>query len=896
MYNHFMLQPLLLRTKITIPPASPNKIERPRLVERICEGVKRALTLVVAPAGFGKTTLIAEWARRESMPVAWLSLERADRTSERFLSYLIHALQQVNPQAGQTTFAMLQSGQTVTEEALFFSLLNDLSEIPGDFAIILDDYHTVDGTEVNTIVQTLLEHRPAQLHLMLAARTMPGLSLARLRAFDQVIELGATELRFNEAEVRDFLGQMGTSLAPDQIERLNQSTEGWAVGLQLAGLTLTRQPFDWKIPAGQSHIFDYLAEEVLRLESREVQTFLKVSALFDRFCASLCLHLFSSPKFRSLEVGGGWEGVLAYLQRANLFLVPLDSSGTWFRYHALFAEFLRRQTSAEQASELYRAASLWFEQNNLLDEAIHYATHAGDHERTATLLEKHYVDMLQRGEQSSLLEWLSTLPAELMETHPRLWLAKGWASVISLDSAQAKACAEKAEALIPADKMGGRLRGEAKSLRILTGIFAGEVAAAEDISDAFILLAEQDDFLHSLLHFNLGLRHIMLGNTAQALEALSETLRLTKAVSNPLVSIVAQVQTGETRQIRGALGLAERAFQQVIQYARETLGEHTFLLGMPFVSYSELLREQNRFDEAVHYAEQGIAYCQIWQPIASMDGQITLARLKAAQGHWDEAFARLERAMQVADSSTSVLDDTFVAIHLVRLNLLQGNLLKAQHLIKVYDLEKAIEGTYYVLWELTQLALLRTKVFSLHTAPLPGSPLIEALSTLITEAESRERVTPVIEASILRAYARHAAAQHAGAAESLSHALTLGAQSGYVRIFADEGKRLLHLLEQYRSKLHAPNAYVEDILKILRREAAKPSISNPPISESLIPLTRRELDILQLLAAGKSNQEIAEERVLTLNTVKKHVGNILSKMGVANRTQAVMMAKKSGWI
>ncbi len=388
----------------------------------------------------------------------------------------------------------------------------------------------------------------------------------------------------------------------------------------------------------------------------------------------------------------------------------------------------------------------------------------------------------------------------------------------------------------------------------------------------------------------------MLGNTALALDSFTETLLLTKKLNNPLVTIVANTQMGEVRQMRGALGLAEHAFQQVIQYARESLGEHTFLLGMPFISYSDLLREQNRFDESIRYAEQGIAYCQIWQPVASMDGQIALARLNAAQGHWNEAFARLESAMQVAEKSVSVLDDTFVAIHLIRLNLLQGNFPKAEHLIKIYGLENASAGMYFHLWEMTQLVLLRAKIATLPTDPKPAPVILEALSTLIADSESRERVTPVIEASILKAYAHHTIAEHAYAVENLTHALTLGAQSGYIRIFADEGKALLHLLEQYHNKIRAPHTYVEEIMNILRVETSQPKIQTHPQTGELTPLTRRELDILQLLAAGKSNQEIAEECVLTLNTVKKHVGNILSKMGVANRTQAVMLAKKLGWI
>ncbi|CAG1016123.1 partial serine/threonine-protein kinase PknK, partial [Anaerolineales bacterium] len=865
----------LLQTKTSIPPARQNRVERPRLIEQINAGMKRAFTLILAPAGFGKTTLIAEWARTADMPVAWLSLERSERTSERFLSYFIHALQQVSPQVGQTAQAMLTSGQAMAEDAILFSLLNDLNEIKEDFAVILDDYHVLDGSEVSAILQSLLDYLPVQVHLAITTRTTPEFSLARLRARDQMVEINAADLRFTESEVRDFLEQMGAPLPPEQISHLNQSTEGWAVGLQLAGLTLARQPFDWNIPAGQAHIFDYLAEEVLRRENPEVQEFLKVSALFDRFCLQLCDHLLFGQSASAGLVNvaqtftsarGGSKDLLAYLERANLFLVPLDSTGTWFRYHALFTEFLRRQLLPEQTAELYHAASLWFEENNLLDEAIHYATHAADHERTAALLETHYLDMIQRGEHSAVLEWLGTLPPEMMENRPRLWLAKGWGSIITLDAPEAVACAEKAEALIPPDRASDHLRGEAKALHILTQIFAGKIVPMEEISSAFSLLAEEDDFLHSMLHFNLSIHYVMLGDTAKALESFAETLEVTKSLNNPLLSIIAHVQVGEIRQMRGALGLAERAFQQVIQYARETLGERTFLLAMPFISYSDLLREQNRFDEAIRHAEQGIAFAQLWQPIASMDGQIALARIEAAQNRWDEAFARLDQAIRVAESSASVIDDTIAALQLVRLNLLRGDLSKAQHLIQVYDLEKAGDGKYFHFWEMTQLVLFRAKVFGLRSDPEPAPVILEALSTLITEAERRERVTPVIEASILSAYAHHVVAQHEAASESLSHALTLGAQCGYLRIFADEGRQLLHLIEQYRNRLHAPHAYVEEIHNLIHKELAAQSALSAVEGQQLMPLTRRELDILQLLAAGKSNQEIAEERVLTLNT------------------------------
>jgi LuxR family maltose regulon positive regulatory protein len=482
----------LLRTKTTLPPARPRQIERPRLLERVDAGMQRALTLIVAPAGFGKTTLAASWAGEPGFPAAWLTLQPADQFRERFLAYLVQALQTIAPHLGQTSLAMLQGG---SPEGALFALVNDLSGMETDFALVLDDYHSAESPATNEILNFLLENRPAAFHLVLTTRAAPGLNLARLRALDQVIEITAADLRFTEPEVRAFVQTSAElNLPAEALTSLNQSTEGWAAGLQLAALALARQPAAWQDLAGQEHIFDYLAEEVLRHETPEVQEFLKITALLDRFCASQMAHLLQSTADGSCTSNPSVAELITHLERANLFLIPLDQ--TWYRYHALFTDFLRQQTPPEQAAPFYRAASVWFEQNGLLDDAIHAAVHAADHEHAASLLENHYRDLILRGEQAAIGEWIASLPPELLETHPRLWLAQGWTNIIRLDSARALECAAQAEALLPAGDMGDTLRGEAKALRILGKIFGGQPAAADEISAAFVLLSQKDDFLH----------------------------------------------------------------------------------------------------------------------------------------------------------------------------------------------------------------------------------------------------------------------------------------------------------------------------------------------------------------------------------------------------------------
>jgi LuxR family maltose regulon positive regulatory protein len=833
------------------------------------------------------------------MPVAWFSLQTSDQSRERFFAYLIQSLQSIAPHIGQTSLALMQAGSA---NGALFALVNDLAQLEKNFVLVLDDYHLVDKPEIASVLEFLLEHRPAAFHLVLIARTAPRLGLARLRALHQVVEITTDDLRFTESETHEFFEtSMDLHLPPEALASLGESTEGWAVGLQLAALTLARQPEAWQSFHGQEHVFDYLAEEVFRHESPGVQEFLKITALFDRFCLPL-YEAIATQERQDLPV----QDTLEHIERANLFIISLGQA--WYRYHALFTDFLRKQVEPEKSESLYRAASKWFEENGLLDDAIHYAVHAGDHERAARLLESHYRDMLQRGEQAAIKEWIACLPPELLDNHPGLWLAQGWASVISLEPTQALTYITKAEALFPNGKDGDFLRGEAKSLRILAGIFSGRVAAVEEISEAFVLLSEQDDFLHSLLHFNLGLLHVMNGYTAQAVDAFTEALNLPATLKNPLVAIFTQTQLGEVRHMRGALGLSERVFQQAIRYAQETLGKHSSLLGLPYIAYAELLREQNRFEESISLAEKGISYCHTWQPAASMDGHISLSRLLAARKEWDRAFQHLEDAMAEAENSESILDDTLVASQMARLALFQGDLPRAGRLINAYELEQAGRDGYYYLWEISQLVLLRARVLGVTPTPTLTSfsqdgtslTLTEALSELIDCLQQRERVTPLIEALILLTYALHEDGKPIESAESLTRALTLGAQSGYLRIFADEGQKLLNLLEQYRPQLHAPRTYIDQILGILHQEntrhAPRTTHAAPPASADTIPLTRRELDILTLLAEGKSNQEIAAERVLTVNTVKKHVANILSKMDVANRTQAVMLARKSGWI
>jgi LuxR family transcriptional regulator, maltose regulon positive regulatory protein len=886
----------LLRTKTTLPPVRPRLIERRRLLDLMNEGAQRALTIIVAPAGFGKTTLAAAWAKNQNNPTAWLSLQESDRSPGRFFTYLIHALQSIAPHIGQTSLALMQSRGA---EGALLALVNDLAELETDCTLILDDYYNADCPDTSGAIQFILENRPALFHLIITTRVTPELSLARLRALDQVAEITAADLRFTPVEMCTFLEScMGLQIAADELACLDRLIEGWPVGLQLAGLALARQPAGWPELAGQEHIFEYLAEDVLSRETPEVQEFLKISALFDRFCAPLCDAIF---KYRP---GGDGEQsqkdpaakALEYIDRSNLFLVPLDPTSTWYRYHGLFADFLRSHMPRTEALPLYKAASRWFEENDLLEDAIHTSIQAADFDRAAWLIEDHYREMLKRGEYSSLQEWIAAIPDDILDRHPYLWLAKGWIHIFKFDPGEAIFCIKKAETFSSAAVNRTHLESEAKTLHVFSSLFNMQVGDVEEIASIIDQLTEEDDFLLSILYINLGMNYTIRGEIARAVETFRQAVQFSQAGNNPLIAIICRMGFGETSQIHGDFNQAEKAFKEAIKYAKETLGEHTILLGMPYLSYAELLREQYRFEEALHYLEMGISYCQIWQPYAALDGHIALARLLAAKGNWNESYKRLDLAMQAAENSELSYDNTLVAITKSRLKLLHGDVNDSIHNFKAFDLEKIGSTANHMVREPIQMVKYRTQIMQLPHDPAEARQVIDSLSDLIAAAERLERATPLIEGLILRAYAHQEVGNRPAAIEDLSQALILGAKSGYVRIFADEGSRLLNLMEKNRPHIRAPKIYIDKIINVLQSECDQPGHHPGLALEGLTPLTRRELDILALIAEGKSNQEIADDLVLAVTTVKKHVANILSKMGVANRTQAGMLAKNLGWL
>jgi LuxR family maltose regulon positive regulatory protein len=883
-----MTEPLL-RTKILIPPLRQNQIERPQLINKINRSKEQALTLIEAPAGFGKTSLAAAWAAQSSFPVAWLTLHQNDAPQERFLSYIVHALQNIFPKIGETTLTLIHSKPI---DNAIYALLNDLAEIKQQYALILDDYHNTDTSENADIIQFILENRPPNFHLVITTRNTPTFSLLKLRAKAQINEININEIRFSPTEVKKFLNQcMDISISDLDVTKLANTTEGWPVGLQLAALAYTRNTRDWILPVSQSQIFDYLADEVLSRESKEVKEFLIVTSLFDRFCIPLILSILQETDIQNIDL------LLTHIDQSNLFLLHLDHDHIWFRYHSLFAEFLRKQIPDDQAIPYYKKASIWFKEHEMLDDSIHYAIHAGDIEIAAKMLDENYRELLSRGDHASMFEWIEAMPEEVLQQYPKLWLTNGWANMISLEPMEAILCAKKAMEVSKGNTQAHLIYIEAQTIINMANIFIGNIKGLSIESKDIVSFSEQDDFLHTMLHFNHGLYHVLNGNTSQALDAFSQTLEVDIVKNISLLYILTLCQSGETRAIRGAIGLAERLFEQAIDYAKQKYGDNSVLLSLPYISYGEILREQNQFSKAKEYLQNGIQLSYLWEPIFSMDGQISIARLLAAQGYWEKAYQRLDHTLELIKNDGTILNDLFVALHKAKLYLLQGEITSAKRTINFYALDQVEPDPYYM-YELSELLLIRYDIqIDLLNNTKSDDELVR-LDTLLVEVQERERVSSEIEILILKTYIHHQSCNHNQAIICLSHALTVGAQSGYMRIFADEGATLHHILIQYHDKLSVPGTFLDTLQAIMLSESNKPLAGkySPQTEESLIPLTRRELDILNRLAAGESNQDIAEHLILSIHTVKKHVANILSKLNVSNRTQAVMLARRMSWI
>jgi LuxR family maltose regulon positive regulatory protein len=904
---------VLLATKLHLPRPQPGFVPRPRLVQALSEGLARGRGLVCAPAGFGKTTLLAGWSRGGARPVAWLGLDAGDNDPARFWRYVIAALDRVQPGIAGRVGPLLGPPSPRSLGGLVTALINELAARPGDDGVILvlDDYHLVDSGPVHESVAFLLENLPPGLHLVVSSRADPPLPLARLRARGQLAELRAAELRFTPEEAAALLGEAaGTGLPGTAVAMLTARTEGWAAGLQLAALSLRGQADPARFVAAFSgshrYVLDYLADEVLDGQTGQVRAFLLETSVLERLSGELC---------DAVTGRAGGQALLQDIERAGLFLVPLDEVRGWWRYHHLFADLLRARLEQEQpgrVQELHRAAAAWSDEHALGDDAVRHAQAAGDAAWAARLVEQYVGSLLRRGEGATLRRWLSVLPAELLRARPRLCLAQAFIAVVGgqveaieqpLDDAERAFAATGGQPHEPpVGSAGGLLAnipGGIAFLRAELARLRGDAARAADWDQqALAQLGESDVYLRTLVRASLAVADWLRGQPGQAERDLAEVLAERRAAGEGYLSMRVCHDLGQVQRAQGNLEAALATYHQALEVAGGGNSQPPYL-GMAHVGLAEVLYERDELAAALDHATQGITLCRqlaFTPPLAA--GLAVVARIRQAHG---EAAAALEA---MGDAGQAGLSPQVIALlnpvpaQRARLLLAQGDVTAASQWAKVAGLSPEDEPGYSR--EPAYLVLARVLLAQNN----PG-PALTLLQRLLATAASQGRTGSVIEIQALRALALAARGDHASAVGALAEAVTLACPQGYIRVFADEGtpmRALLARLSAAQPDQRAPARGIHAGYLAALLRACAPADAVPPEGRAAAPpglaepLTGRELEVLRLLAAGSSNQRIARELFVALDTVKKHVTHVLGKLGAANRTEAAARARQLGLI
>jgi LuxR family maltose regulon positive regulatory protein len=889
----------LLATKLHMPRPQMQLVQRAHLVERLQQGMQCTLTLVSAPAGFGKTTLLTQWFAVNGLPAAWLSLEPEDNDPTRFLSYLIAALQTLDAQIGTTALAMLRTPQPPLPEAVLAVLISEVtSRGAADFALVLEDYHVITDENIQRSMTFLLEHLPPLMHLVLATRADPPLPLARLRAQGQLTEIRTADLRFGGTETRSFLqGVMGLDLPLEAIDTLERSTEGWIAGLQLAGLSLQGRAdvsaFMAAFSGSHRFVLDYLSEEVLARQPTSVQQFLLHTCILERLSGPLC------DAVRELE---GSQAMLEALERANLFVVPLDDERRWYRYHHLFAGVLRRhllQLEPTLSPALHRRASAWYEQNALPVEAVQHALAIPDVELAARLIEQIALPLAFQGQIHMVLSWLEALPETLIRTRPRLCV---YYAVLLTFTNQLEAAKE----LLPEVERGIQempaeqaqpIMGWVLSTRAAIAALSGNIEPAVSLAHQALELLPETDRGGALVTTIRA--YLVSGDVTPTSEReVAAAVAWIRASSHLLATEISICLLAHLYVLQGGVRKAVATYAQVVQVVpRPEVLQTMYSSLFYYFGLGDLLREWNDLEAAERHLSQGMTLVKgmlTLEPFVAILGYTALARLEQARGNAYEALATLDAMARLAEQRHFPPHQiTQVAAVRAQLELTQGNVAAAISWTESCGLSTEDEELPYPR-EAEYLTLVRVRIAQARTDP--ASPFLQdvlhLLDRLLGDAQAKARMGSALEILVLRALAQEVQGDQTSALSTLERALVLAEPEGYIRLFVDEGEPMLTLLHLAYRRGIAPD-YVATLLSAFGEQHALvlPPLSPHPAS-LLEPLTEREREVLRLLLEGASNREIARRLIVSVNTVKRHVYNLCGKLGVQSRAQAIARARE----
>jgi LuxR family maltose regulon positive regulatory protein len=878
----------ILATKLYIPPPRRELVLRPRLIERLNESLHRKLTLISAPAGFGKTTLVSEWVAGCKRPTAWVSLDEGDNDPTRFLAYFVAALQSIEASIGKGVLGMLQSPQRPPTESILTALLNEITATPDTFVLILDDYHVIDAKTIDHTLTFLVEHLPPQMHLVIVTREDPQLPLARLRVRGQLTELRVTDLRFTPFEAAEFLNhRMGLNLSAEDITALEVRTEGWIAGLQLAAISLQGHKdatgFIKSFTGSHHFVLDYLVEEVLQQQSESVQTFLLRTSILDRLCGPLCDAVLLDPS-------ASGQQTLAYLEHANLFIVPLDNERRWYRYHHLFADLLRQRLHQSIASskgdqmggvaELHRRASAWYEDNGLELEAFHHATAANDVEHAERLIEGKGMPLHFRGAVAPVLNWLKSLPTKVLDDNPSLWTTYASVLLVTGQVTSVEQTLHSAETALqdtePDDKTRD-LIGRIAAIRATSAVTLNQVETIIDQSRrALEYLHPNNLAFRTSTIWKLGYAYHLQGDRAAASQAYTEVISIGRASGNMIFTLLATIGLGILQEAENQLYLAAQTYRHVLQL----FGDQP----LPFASeaylgLARLFYEWNDLDTAQQHAQQSIELARLIEYTDRVVAcEVFLARLKLVRGDAAGAAAMLAKAGQSARQHNFVYRMPEVAAGQVVTLLHQGNLAAAAELAETHE-----------------LTISQARV---HLTRGDTSTALAVLEPLRRQMEAKGWEDERLKVMVLQAVAHHAHGEKDRAMQLLGDALALAEPGGFIRLFVDEGTPMARLLSEAAAHGIMPD-YAGKLLAVFETEQQKSEEKTalpaaPPARPLIEPLSQRELEVLQLIAQGLSNREIGERLFVALTTVKGHNQKIFGKLQVQRRTEAVARARELG--
>ena len=899
----------LLTTKLYVPPPRPGLVARPHLFEQLQQGLRGALTILTAQAGFGKTTLLGEWLHHTRLPAAWLSLDEEESDFARFWSYVVAALQTLHPGLGQSTVQLLQGPQPLSIQQVLTPLLNQIAALPvadsKTIVLILDDYHHISAPVVHEGVAFLLDHQPPQMHLVIAARADPPLPIYRYRARGQLTELRADDLRFTPLETTAFLNaQMGLSLSAEEVEALEARTEGWIVGLQLAALSLQGrsdpQRFIQAFTGSHHYILEYLTEEVVHHQPQAVQRFLKQTSVLDRMCAPLCDAL------QAGEAADG-EAMLAELQRRNLFLVALDDEGHWYRYHHLFADLLRnllrKEAGPQQMHELYRRASVWHEQQGSTSEAIKYACQAQDFERAAVLVEEAAQSLLALGQVRMLLAWIECLPQGLVQRQPRLSIYYGWTLHLGGQTEQAQhvlyQVREKLHSLPPAPEVAV-LRGElAVLLTSIATLREDTDTVLREGQEALSHLPVDDPVSRGRVLIALGTAHAYTDQLDRAERAWNQARGFALQGNNPFLATAAmELLAGMQVYHQGRLRAGAGTLEEILELGTAADGSPRSFASTAYVLLADVHLEWNELEAAAGYLARGHELQQrSGVGYGSLFAHCAQARLRRAEG---DPQAVLD-ALQMAEHALDAYPMKHMIVHLaacqVRLRVWLGDVETALGWAEGHPAtigRQFPEALPAYLREVQQMARARV-----YLARGETERALRMTTDLEEQARAAGREAHAIELGLIQALAWQAHGDTAAAEQALGRSLALAGPEGYVRIFLEGGTPVAKLLGQVAGQGLVAD-HVESLLAEFATGTERASLQGGPTRATASrsawpwpePLTRRERQVLGLIAEGRSNREIAERLTISLNTVKKHSSNIYSKLQVESRTEAAARARE----